>query len=358
MARTPERRYAGPSGAGRDEAPGARGVGARGAEALRRSALALRSGLRRYPPELLASLASRDLNRSDEDRQVRDLLAELAPHGMALVWLGHASVVATLGALTLVVDPVLSRRIGPRVFGRTWGLARRGPAPVGSASLVGMDLVLLTHAHFDHLDRPTLERLADARTSVVVARGCGSLVPRGYMAVHELGAGESIELHGAVIEAVEPRHWGARMVVDRKRSSVGYVVRHAEGSVLFAGDTAYTKAFDRVAPIDVAAFGIGAYNPWEHMHATPEQVWRMFLSLGARFLLPIHHSTFELSDEPLDEPTRRLLAAAGDSGDRILTAVAGEIMIVTKPTGGATAEPSGGVVDGGAAPLAGGTDRA
>jgi L-ascorbate metabolism protein UlaG (beta-lactamase superfamily) len=285
---------------------------------------------------LLASLAARDLHRSDMDVQVRDLLAELAPHGMALVWLGHASVVATLGALTLVVDPVLSRRIGPRIFGRTWGLARRGPSPVGSSSLVGMDLVLLTHAHFDHLDRPTLERLADARTSVVAARGCGSLVPKGYRAVHELGAGESIELHGAVIEAVEARHWGARMVVDRKRASVGYVVRHAEGSVLFAGDTAFTKSFDRVAPIDVAAFGIGAYNPWEHMHATPEQVWRMFLSLGARFLLPIHHSTFELSDEPLDEPTRRLLDAAGDSGDRILTGVAGEIMVVTKPSMGAT----------------------
>lgn len=80
--------------------------------------------------------------------------------------------------------------------------------------------------------------------------------------------------------------------------------------------------------LDLAVFGIGAYDPWEHMHATPEQVWRMFLASGARYLLPVHHSTFPLSDEPMEEPMKRLLQAAGDNRDRVIVPTPGEIDVV------------------------------
>lgn len=306
---------------------------------LRRSTRALRSGLRRYPPELLASFLRRGLlqhaGAAHAGPEVRNLLTELAPHGMALIWLGHASIVLTLGNLTIAVDPVLSDRIGPRLFGRTWGLSRRVPAPIPPASLFGIDLLLLTHAHFDHLDRPTLESLASDRTTVIVPIRCARLVPRGFRAVIELAPDASHTHEELAIEAIQPRHWGARMVLDRHRPSLAYALRHREGSILIAGDTAYTNAFaearDRIGPLDVACFGIGAYDPWEHMHATPEQVWRMHLALGARYLLPIHHSTFELSDEPLDEPVRRLLATAGDDASRVLSAALGEVVVVTRP---------------------------
>lgn len=300
-------------------------------ERYRRSAKALRSGLRRYPPELLASFARQAIAYPEDRSKVRDLLKELAPHSMALVWLGHASVMATLGQVNVVVDPVLSHRIGPRILGRTWGLSRRMEAPVPPHSLTGADIILLTHAHFDHLDKPTLRSIVSERSVVIAPRRCATLVPRGYRDVIELEPGATIDVGGTSIQAVEPRHWGARVGLDRKRGVSGYVVRREEGSILFAGDTAYTNAFDSIGPVDVAAFGIGAYNPWEHMHATPEQVWRMFLSLGARYLLPIHHSTFELSDEPLDEPVKRLLTAAGDDAPRILPAAAGEIVVVATP---------------------------
>ncbi len=304
-----------------------------------RSALALRSGLRRYPPELLASFTRKGILRSAGSThnagEVRDLLEELAPHGLAMAWLGHASVVANVGDLTMLVDPVLSDRIGPRLLGRTWGLSRRAPAPVTPAALGHCDLLLLTHAHFDHLDRPTLRALVSSRTTVVTPVRCARLVPRGFGRVVELDPGATLEHKGATITALQPRHWGARMVLDRSRGSLAYAVRHAEGSILFAGDSAFTNAFaeahDRIGPIDIACFGIGAYDPWEHMHATPEQVWRMFMAMGARFLLPIHHSTFELSDEPLDEPVRRLLSIAGDDAPRVMNAALGEIVTMTRP---------------------------
>jgi L-ascorbate metabolism protein UlaG (beta-lactamase superfamily) len=304
---------------------------------FRLSTRAIRSGLRRYPPELLASFLRRGIVASagapHPSASVGNLLEGLAPHGMAVVWLGHASVLATLGDATLAVDPVLSERIGPRVLGRTWGPLRRAPVPAPASSLMGVDLILLTHAHFDHLDRPTLQALVSEKTTVVTPFRCGRLLPPGFARIVELAPGAAFEHRGLSIEAIAPRHWGARLVLDRRRGSLAYAVAHEEGTILFAGDTAYTTALaeanDRIGPIDVAVFGIGAYDPWEHVHATPEQVWRMFLGLGARYLMPVHHSTFELSDEPLDEPVRRLLAAAGDDAPRVMNAAPGEIVVVT-----------------------------
>jgi L-ascorbate metabolism protein UlaG (beta-lactamase superfamily) len=94
---------------------------------------------------------------------------------------------------------------------------------------------------------------------------------------------------------------------------------------VFAGDTAHTDTYDDYGPAELAVFGIGAYDPREHMHATPEQVWRMFSRMQARWLLPIHHSTFELSDEPVEEPMRRLLLAARGKQDRVIQVAPGEL---------------------------------
>ncbi|MFG0307458.1 MAG: MBL fold metallo-hydrolase [Phycisphaerales bacterium JB040] len=294
---------------------------------FRRAAAATRSTLRRYPPELVASLLTR---AREPDGALRDLLAELAPHGLGACWLGHASVVVTLGELTLAVDPVLSHRIGMRIGRRTIGLARREPAPVSPEALRGVDAVLITHAHFDHLDRPTLSALASDRTTVIVPSRCRRLVPRGFARVVELSPESTIELGNARIRAHAPRHWGARAWLDRRRGFCAYEVRHPRGAVLFAGDTGETRAFDALDGLDLAVFGIGAYQPWEHMHATPEQVWRMFERSGARHLLPVHHSTFELSDEPMDEPMHRLLRAAGAAADRVVRESAGEVVVIER----------------------------
>jgi L-ascorbate metabolism protein UlaG (beta-lactamase superfamily) len=292
---------------------------------ISRTAAAVRSTIRRYPQEIVASLLE---SGNQYPRPMRELLSELSADGLATCWLGHASVAMGFGALTCVVDPVLSDRIGPRLAAKTIGLKRLTPSPIGPESIRGLDAILITHAHFDHLDRPTLEQLVDPLTTVIVPKGCRRLVPRGFANTIESVPGCTINLHSATIEVHQPRHWGARTLVDRWRASCAYVVRHADGSVLLAGDTADTRDFKGITPLDLAVFGIGAYEPWEHMHATPEQAWRMYLETGAKYLLPVHHSTFELSDEPFDDPLRRLFIAAGSNIEKIVHDKLGAVTII------------------------------
>lgn len=294
---------------------------------IRRAAKSVRSGFRRYPRAIIDSLKVQA--ELDHDHDLPDLIQAVYPHDLAVVWLGHASVLSQVGNHSVLVDPVLSSRIGMRVGSRTIGLPRLTPPPVPASVLRGVDIVLITHAHFDHLDRMTLEQLTHPDTTVVVPVGCRKLIPSGFGNVIELPQGEEWPIQDLNVLSIEPAHWGARRVVDRNRGVNAYVVEGEGQRVLFAGDTAHTKVFDHLEHIDLAVLGIGAYDPWEHMHATPEQAWAMFERIDANYLLPVHHSTFELSDEPLDEPMRRLQQAAGDRFSAcVIQPVEGELVIL------------------------------
>jgi len=266
-------------------------------------------------------------------------LSKLVPHELALLWLGHGSVVAQIHDLTITVDPVLSQRIGMRLKGRTIGIPRLTPPPLTPESLVGTDLILITHAHFDHLDKPSLERMQSASTTVVTPKRCAKLIPDGFGRIIELGPNDSLTIKGVRISAIEPKHWGARAMFDRRRGVNSYLIESENQRVLFTGDTADTKVFEGLDRIDLAVFGIGAYDPWDHMHATPEQAWRMFKGINARYMLPIHHSTFDLSEEPNDEPMRRLYRIAGDESHSIIEPVLGEIVVIN-PTHETPSTPS------------------
>jgi L-ascorbate metabolism protein UlaG (beta-lactamase superfamily) len=139
--------------------------------------------------------------------------------------------------------------------------------------------------------------------------------------VHELAWGNTVEVGGARVESTPARHWGARMIADKHRGYGGYVIQKPGLTVLFAGDTAYTDVLtplgQRMA-IDLAVLPIGAYNPWINNHASPEQAWTMFRRLQAKYVLPVHHSTFRLSQEPLTEPVERFLTAAGPESWRVV----------------------------------------
>ncbi|MDF1808581.1 MAG: MBL fold metallo-hydrolase [Phycisphaerales bacterium] len=295
---------------------------------IRRAVKAVRSGFRRYPRAIYSSFKPN--NSTNEPVHIPEILEELANHDLAVLWFGHGSVAAQLDDMTVVVDPVLSDRIGMRIKGKTIGVQRLSPAPVSPESLIGTDIVLITHAHFDHLDKPTLERMLDPNTTVITPHRCSKLIPPGFNRVVELSTNHSITINNLTITAIEPKHWGARSLFDRKRGVNSYVLESKDQCVLFTGDTAETKAYKHLAslPIDLAVFGIGAYDPWDHMHATPEQAWKMFQELDARYLLPVHHSTFELSDEPVDAPMKRLRKEAGKLQDCILDPVIGEIIII------------------------------
>lgn len=255
----------------------------------------------------------------------RPVPADWSDDRLTVSWLGHATVLLNLYGTIVLTDPVLERRIG---LGR--GIAKVGPRrliqpALRKRELPGLDAVLLSHAHMDHTDLGTLGAIP-ARVPVVVQSGNRDLVRR-FRRVDELAWGESTAIGDLEVESVETRHWGARMVTDRHRGWGGYLLRRQGRTVLFGGDTAYTDAFTPLADrgrIDLAILPIGAYDPWVTSHASPEESWRMFEALGAAYLLPIHHSTFRLSREPMDEPIRRLLAVAGRKRDRVIITEVGQ----------------------------------
>jgi L-ascorbate metabolism protein UlaG (beta-lactamase superfamily) len=307
-----------------------RGNSSNRAPKLRRTARAVKSGFRRYPRAIYQSIIPPQ--GTDEPIHLPEVLHQLAPHDLALLWLGHASVLAQVNDVTIAVDPVLSERIGMRIKKKTIGIPRLIPAPVSAESLIGSNLVLITHAHFDHLDKPTLEAMSSPETTVITPTRCSKLIPPGFKEVIELKSGSSFLYNGLKILAIEPKHWGARALFDRKRGVNSYFVESPNQRVLFTGDTAETEIYNDLDMVDVAVFGIGAYDPWDHMHATPEQAWKMFTTIEARYFFPVHHSTFDLSEEPNEEPLRRLLSIAGDRSAEVLNPIIGEVLVIEEPT--------------------------
>jgi L-ascorbate metabolism protein UlaG (beta-lactamase superfamily) len=246
---------------------------------------------------------------------------------LTVAWLGHATVLMNFYGAWILTDPVLMRRIGVRVPGiATLGLRRLVEPALKIHELPPIDAVLLSHSHFDHTDLPTLARLPK-QTRIVVQRGNLDLVKR-FKRVDELKWGETVEIGGARIEAIPTQHWGARVLTDRERGFGGYVIQKRGRAVVFAGDTAETNRFARLREkyprIELAIMPIGAYNPFVHAHATPEQAWRMARDMNAERILPIHHSTFRLSREPIDEPIKRLHKIAEDERWRIALNQIGE----------------------------------
>jgi L-ascorbate metabolism protein UlaG (beta-lactamase superfamily) len=182
-------------------------------------------------------------------------------------------------------------------------------------------LILLSHAHMDHFDRPSLRRLENLGTTVVTAASTSDLLRvKHYRSVHELKWDESCQVGPAKIHALEVKHWGARTRTDVHRGYNGYLIEAGRYRILFGGDTAYTDLFRKVRtsrPVDLAIMPIGAYDPWIHAHCNPEQALAMANQAGAEVILPVHHRTFKLSSEPYDEPIERLRLACGSAQDRI-----------------------------------------
>jgi L-ascorbate metabolism protein UlaG (beta-lactamase superfamily) len=244
---------------------------------------------------------------------------------LAAAWLGHATVLLRIGETTILTDPVLCNRVGIGL-GLITGGPRRHVAPALSIrELPEIDLILVSHAHYDHLDRPTLNRL-DKNTPVITAGGTFDLVrDLGYRRVAELRWGESTSLYGLKFKAQKVAHWGARSFFDKHRGYNAYVIESPKHRVLYGGDSAFGEHFKEVGKVDLAILGIGGYNPYLQSHANPEQVWQMADHCRAETILPMHHSTFRLSHEPKEEPLQRLLTAAGNGADRIcVTEIGGQ----------------------------------
>lgn len=248
--------------------------------------------------------------------------------GIWAAWIGHSTVLLKIDGFTILTDPIFSDRAGVRFGPVTFGIKRIVAPALALAQLPKIDLILLSHAHMDHFDLPSLRALESRETTVITAARTSDLLRvRRYRRVHELAWGERARVGPVECRAFEVKHWGARMRNDTFRGYNGYVMEAGRRRVIFAGDTALTPSFRSLRsrrPLDLAIMPIGSYNPWVRNHCTPEQAWRMGNDAGAEFLLPVHHQTFRLSREPLLEPIERLHEAAGSQTQRIATHAIGQ----------------------------------
>jgi L-ascorbate metabolism protein UlaG (beta-lactamase superfamily) len=235
--------------------------------------------------------------------------------GLYAAWLGHSTVLVKVDGFTFITDPVLGSRCGVNMGPMTVGLKRLVAPALSRRDLPLIDMILLSHAHFDHFDRATLRALQSAGTSVVTAHRTSDLLRvRRFQGVHELRWDDSINVGPLRIRAFEVNHWGARIRTDAYRGYNGYIIDTGRRQIVFGGDTAMTESFRRVRnsrPVDLAIMPIGAYDPCIHVHCNPEQALRMAHDVKAEHILPVHHQTFRLSREPYLEPIHRTLEAAG-----------------------------------------------
>lgn len=238
-----------------------------------------------------------------------------------VMWLGHSCFLLRLGGLTVLTDPFLAERASPF---DSFGPRRLVPPPLPLAGLPRVDVVLLSHNHYDHLDLASLEELGGRHRPVLVTTLKVSDYFRkdAFTAVHELDWHEEHELGPLRVTALPAIHFSKRTLFDRNESLwCGFLLQCGERTVYFAGDTAYGPVFREVgahypAP-DLALVPIGAYEPRELMkgsHCTPEEAVAIGRDLGARRLCAMHWGTIRLTDEPLLEPPARFAAGAADGG--------------------------------------------
>lgn len=280
----------------------------------------------------------------------RDSLPQAAPdvaHPRAeadrfsATWIGHSTVLLQMDGLNVITDPVFSERASPV----QWLGPRRVMSPgLALDDLPPLDAVLVSHNHYDHLDRPAVKRLAreHPRAVWVVPLRLAGLVRRwGAREVIELDWWETTDMGGLRVTSTPARHFSARGLWDRRRTLwSGYGIEAGGARAYFAGDTAYHPEFGEIAsrcgPFDLVMMPIGAYDPrWfmRSVHCDPEEAVKAYLDLrdAAEDRLPlmlgIHWGTFRLTDEPMDEPPERALAEwrrCGLDPERLWIAAFGE----------------------------------
>lgn len=260
----------------------------------------------------------------------------VAPENLGITFIGHSSFLLQVGGRRLLVDPVFSPRLIALRRIRRPGVRIRDLPPI--------DLILLTHAHMDHLNRPSLRRIvahtrriAGKSPAVVVPWGVEDLVSdMGFSRVNTLEWWQGKRIAGLEITMTPSKHWGARFFRDTHRGYGGYVIRDENHAIYHSGDTAYFDGFakigKRLGP-QIDLLPIGAYRPdnYRAVHTCPEEALQAFLDTGAQRMIPMHYGTFRLSQEPVTEPVERLKAAAAAAGvaSRVNVLAEGDTEVIT-----------------------------
>jgi L-ascorbate metabolism protein UlaG (beta-lactamase superfamily) len=242
-------------------------------------------------------------------KRLRPVFPKLHKGQFAITFIGHASFLLQTPKHNILVDPNWAN----------WLIVIRRLKHAGLAihDLPNIDLVLITHAHFDHLNRRTLRKVAE-RQPIVVPSGVSNLVhDLGFEKVHEMNWWDEWEYKGLKITFTPAKHWGARVLHDSHRGYGGYVIQYEGRSIYHCGDSAYFSGFReigrRLAP-EIALMPIGAYDPpsGRDVHMGPEEAVKAFQELQAKTLIPMHFGTYRMSYEPMHEPAERLKLAGAE----------------------------------------------
>ena len=289
-------------------------------------------GRRFFNPHAPQGKSRRDVSRWRRTRQrepwpehVEDVPLTPPPRAardrIAVTFIGHSTFLVQVGGLCVLTDPIWSDRCSPVSFA---GPRRVRPPGQSLDSLPGVDLLLITHNHYDHMDLPTLRKVR-ARWQPSTATGLGNarhLAKAGIRSAVELDWWQTTELAGARVTYVPAQHFSARGLHDRNRSLWGgFVVEAHSAVVYFAGDSGYCPYFAEIASrfprIDLALLPIGAYEPRWFMrqhHVNPEEAVQAHLDLQPRRSIGMHFGTFQLTDEAIDAPISALRQAQARAG--------------------------------------------
>jgi len=229
----------------------------------------------------------------------------------AVTWLGHAGFLIQLGGKNILVDPNWALWHGP--------VKRLSHPTLAARHLPYIDLVLITHAHFDHLHLPSLRSIA-AGQPIVVPEGVGSVVKScAFSKIVEMDYWSTVKFGNLEVTFTPTKHWGARFIHDTYRKFGAYILKCGDQSIFHCGDSSIFDGFTEIgkrAEFDIALMPIGAYRApsGRAVHMNPEEALEAFDMMGAKQLLPMHYGTFPLGGEPIKEPAERLMKAAKGLG--------------------------------------------
>ncbi|PID56597.1 MAG: Zn-dependent hydrolase [Ignavibacteriae bacterium] len=255
--------------------------------------------------------------------EAEDLILEYKPNPnkwkdeeINIAWLGHSTVLISFYGTILLTDPVLLKRIGVYLFGTSVGPARLTPPALTIEELPKPDIVLLSHAHLDHMDYPTLKKITNIypnEIECVTAHLTKDVIQDlKWKSLNSLDWNETLEVAGIKFTGLEVKHFGWRFPWEKDRSRGymkdgrsynAYLFEKNGKSILFGGDTTMTDKLNVIKneKVDVAIMPIGAYNPWRHVHCTPEEALKMSEDVNAEYFIPIHTKTFRQGIEPFEE---------------------------------------------------------
>ncbi len=244
---------------------------------------------------------------------------------ITLSWLGHSTVLINFFGKWILTDPVLFERVGIYFLGTNYGPARISPPALNINEIPQPDIILLSHAHMDHMDYWTLKNLSNKfpnKIDVITAYLTKDVIADlPWKSINVLDWNDEINLQGIRFKALEVKHFGWRFPWEKDRSRGyfkdgrsynAYIIESNGKKILFGGDTAFTDKLksSNEKNIDIAIMPIGAYNPWRRNHCNPEEALKMASELNAKYFVPIHTKTFKLGVEPINEPIEWLLKSA------------------------------------------------